>query len=624
MTGAIAAGADGWYHPQNEGEIAALVALARSTKKHLRVRGAGHSTSGAIYTPGFDGEGKPPGSAIDVILDRMRSVTIHADAANPRRAVVEVEAGCHLGKDPYDPTGTSTWANSLNVQLQRAGWALSDLGGITHQTVGGFLSTGSSGGSRQFSIYDTILRIRFVDGAGVTHEVARDDVDPQKRDLFDAVTISMGLLGVITRVWLEVEPSFDIFGTQVTTATRDAPIDFFGEQPDKASYADFLAQAPYARLMWWPQHDFDRMVVWQATRQAPFPGFEHKPYLELGRAAKVTSLAGSLFFALIGNLEDLGSVRAKLSPWFAQLEDALEGDPDPNECVAPSALGWDKRASVDQVLAVLKSRVERGLKKSPRVTVGTSTGAASAGGGVVSLFDPLLGAVKNVSGTFLPDKVAGAITALVKMMLDDALDSGLAQILADVLEREMPYLIDEILDPFVELGTQTFWDSWMCGLPMDNQMDDQLWPTRFTELWIPVADAPLAMRALRTHYRAGGDPVAAYAATGSFSLEMYAAKASRAWLSPSYGTDVVRLDVFWFGMNAGDPKRFYEPFWKALQPFAFRPHWGKILPGPHGTWRKAWRDRFPRLSDFLKLRTTLDPDDVFLTPYWKENLVDEP
>jgi hypothetical protein len=186
----------------------------------------------------------------------------------------------------------------------------------------------------------------------------------------------------------------------------------------------------------------------------------------------------------------------------------------------------------------------------------------------------------------------------------------------------MPYLIDEILDPFVETGEQTFWDSWMCALPMDNQMDDQLWPTEFTELWIPIEKAQEAMAAMRDHYRGAGDAKSAYAATGPYSCEVYAAKASRAWLSPSYGVDVLRIDVFWFGLNAGDPRAFYEPFWKLLEPFAFRPHWGKMLPGPGPSWRKAWRDRLPRLDDFLALRGQLDPDGVFLTPYWRENLVD--
>lgn len=609
-------GPDGYHHPSSEAEVAALIAYARSTGKKLRVRGSGHSVAASIHGPGWDGRGKPPPGDVEVLLDRMRSVHIHRDAADPTRATVEVEAGCHLGRDPYDPTGTSTWANSLNAQLQRAGFALSDLGGITHQTVGGFIATGSSGGSRQVSIHDDLERIRFVDGTGEVHEVWRDPSDPARADLFDAVAVSMGLLGVVTRVWFRVGPSYDVFGTQVTRATRASGIDFFGDGTGEPTFAELLQRAPYARLMWWPQHDFDRMVVWQATRQQPFPGFVHQPYLQLGRAAKVASLAGSLFYTLIGNLHDLDAVPAKLGPWFAHLEDALEGDADPNACIPPSALGWDRRVSVDEVLVFLERRISRGLKKSPRVTTGGSTAA--------SLFRPLLDAARTATTGFLPDVVAEAITALLRGLLDGGLSSALAPVLGEALAREMPYLIDEILDPFVEEGQQTFWDSWMCGLPMDNQMDDQLWPTEFTELWIPIADAADAMKALRTHYRAGGDPVAAYAATGPFSCELYAAKASSAWLSPSYGTDVLRVDVFWFGLNAGDPRQFYEPFWKVLDAFRFRPHWGKILPGPSGTWRQAWRDRLPRLGDFLKLRAQLDPDGVFLTPYWRDHLVAEP
>jgi hypothetical protein len=328
----------------------------------------------------------------------------------------------------------------------------------------------------------------------------------------------------------------------------------------------------------------------------------------------VASLAGSLFYALIGNLSDLDALPAKLAPWFAQLEDALEGDPDPNACPPPAALGWDRRVSVDEVLGWLERSMVRGLKKSPRVAAGASGG----------LFQPLIDAARSASAGFLAERVGASITSLVRMLLAGGLSSAPAQLLADALSREMPYLIDEILEPFVGLDEQTFWDSWMCGLPMDNQMDDRLWPTEFTEPWIPIDAAEDAMKAMRAHYRAAGDPVSAYAATGSFSCEMYAAKSSRAWLSPAYGTDVLRLDLFWFGLNAGDPRRFYEPFWKILDGFAFRPHWGKVLPGPGATWRRAWRERFPRLPEFLKLRAALDPDGVFLTSYWREHLVDEP
>ena len=49
-------------------------------------------------------------------------------------------AGIHLGDDPLDPT--VTWDDSLLVQLAERNMALNDLGGITNQTIAGFMGTG--------------------------------------------------------------------------------------------------------------------------------------------------------------------------------------------------------------------------------------------------------------------------------------------------------------------------------------------------------------------------------------------------------------------------------------------------------------------------------------------------
>ena len=213
------------------------------------------------------------------------------------------------------------------------------------------------------------------------------------------------------------------------------------------------------------------------------------------------------------------------------------------------------------------------------------------------------------------------IVRLVECALNGWLDSPPAQWLADLLQKALPYAIPYVLGAFVSDGTMDFWDTWMCGLPMDNQMDDLLWPTDFTELWIPVERAPDALRALRDHYRGGGDPVTAYDHTGAFSCELYAATASPFWMSPSYQRAAFRVDVFWFGLNAGDPRtHFYPPFWEILAPFAFRPHWGKDLPPASPRWQRHYRDVFPRLEDFLRLRATLDPRGVFLTRYWRDHL----
>ena len=112
---APARGADGFFHPTSEEELALLVRAARPQKAKVRVRGAAHSVSGAIYTD--DGpSARPPRHHFDVMLDRYIGVTF--DDARMR---VTVQAGCHLGHDPRDPTRTSTWDNSLLAQLENRG-----------------------------------------------------------------------------------------------------------------------------------------------------------------------------------------------------------------------------------------------------------------------------------------------------------------------------------------------------------------------------------------------------------------------------------------------------------------------------------------------------------------------
>ena len=47
---------------------------------------------------------------------------------------------------------------------------------------------------------------------------------------------------------------------------------------------------------------------------------------------------------------------------------------------------------------------------------------------------------------------------------------------------------------------------------------------------------------------------------------VYGGKKNDFWMSSAYGTDVVRLDAFWFFHNAGDPReRFFRGLWEALE-----------------------------------------------------------
>jgi FAD/FMN-containing dehydrogenase len=481
-----------YHHPADEGEVAALVKKAAAEGKALRVRGAAHSVPLAI-SPGR-GQGSTD-QVYELLLDRM--IGVRFDDAQQR---VSVQAGCHLGLDPKDPAGTSTLKNSLFDQLDQRAWALSHTGGIIHQSAGGFLSTGSSGGSLQHSIYDDVVALRLVDGTGAVHELRRD----RDADFFGAV-ISMGLLGVVVDVTFQCRPRYHVRGQEVTTAIDKSEVDLLGA----GTLERFLRETEHTRLMWWPQKGVEKLQVWKAHNMKPAD---------------------------------------------------YDAETGPPEAFRPRPYEL-----VDEML---------GSRWLPQWVVNK---------------------VFRFFGRLNPPPPA------------NALQRGLDKVVAP--------LFAPVTNSFLKVNDQKpnrFWDLWWHALPMDNEASDDLLPTVFTEAWIPVERTHEVVRALDEHYRRGG-----WNATGTYACEIYAAKKNELWLSPSYQKDMVRIDLFWFAKQEGQPERDYFPqFWTLLDRFEPRYHWGKYLPEAPA----ALRQRYPRWDDFLKLRARLDPKGVFLTPYWRARL----
>ena len=262
---------DGYHHPASEKELVELVKTAYREGRRLRVRGAAHSVSDAIYTepvgPNRVSRQKPPaGDDFNVMLDRYRGWRVKDEA----RKLVEVEAGMHLGADPSDPTGPATLESSLLYVLAQKGWSLSNTGGITHQTITGFTGTGSSGGSLQHSSNANLYAFRLIDGRGEVHEFSREEADP---DLFYSLSPSVGLLGVISTITFECTDLFVIEGSEVVTTLDDCPADLLGPGGDgRPTLAEFLRDTEFTRLEWWPQRGAERIVTWQAKRLPPPPG----------------------------------------------------------------------------------------------------------------------------------------------------------------------------------------------------------------------------------------------------------------------------------------------------------------------------------------------------------------
>ena len=252
--------ATGLVTPRNEDEIAEIVRFARTNNLKVRTRGSGHSVRNSIFAGRVDQGGRPR-DQINLYLSELRGV-VEVDPAQMR---VTAQAGVNLGFDPIDPSGVSQFDNGLVKQLIDRGWALPDLGGIIHQTVGGFLSTGSAGGSVRRSIYDAVVGITLIDGSGQRREFHRPaNGDPN--DPFFGAVISIGLLGVVTEVTFQCEPAYHLKGREDVFKVQraDAPLKLFGDGAD--GLEGFLRAAEYSRVLWYPQPDVNRLQVWQAER----------------------------------------------------------------------------------------------------------------------------------------------------------------------------------------------------------------------------------------------------------------------------------------------------------------------------------------------------------------------
>jgi hypothetical protein len=558
---------DGFHHPAGEAELVELVKTANREGRHLRVRGAAHSVSHAIYSE-TAGENRvnqhtpPPGDGIDVMLDRYRGWQVRDEG----RKLVEAQAGIHIGADPSEPGATLD--QSLLKQLaEEKRWTIDLTGGITHQTISGFTGTGSSGGSSQFSANDNLFGFRLIDGRGDVHELTRDDPE------FFSMAPNLGLLGVVSAITFECSDLFAIEGSEVVTPIGRCPADLFGDGAGgRPSLEGLLRDTEFVRLEWWPQRGSERIVTWRASRIPADPGFRPRPYKRFGTSPEAAQQVIAIVFTILGNLDDLSKAEAKLEDNFDELE---------------------------RVLEALPLALELGVA-----------------GAVISEF--LRRAVQS--------GVGDAIRAL--------------EPLAPILRDTAPDFVPALIDAFIPTGEpQTFSDFGWSGLPMDNGVDDTLLPTAFTEPWLPISRTREVMELLRDYFTGPKDKHVAYRRTGTYAWELYSATPNAFWLSPAYseGDDewrdgVFRVDPYWFADNAGSPAELLYPgFWALLRDngIPFRLHWGKHQP-IYGRGDREWvdffRSHYPRWDDFLALRAQRDPNNIFLTGYWRDRfgLWDEP
>ncbi|MBO0702022.1 MAG: FAD-binding protein, partial [Candidatus Dormibacteraeota bacterium] len=161
------------HEPQTPDEVRRLVAGAR------RVRGLGSRHS---FNEVADSEGgelislrKLP---LDLVVDR-------------ERMRVTASAGASYGE--------------LAAELDRHGLALHNMASLPHVTLAGAVATGTHGsGDHNRGLAAAVRGIELVRPDGTLTEVAEGDPD------WEGFPVSLGYLGLVTRLTLAVEPAFTV------------------------------------------------------------------------------------------------------------------------------------------------------------------------------------------------------------------------------------------------------------------------------------------------------------------------------------------------------------------------------------------------------------------------------
>lgn len=132
-----------------------------------------------------------------------------ADSAGTLVSLERLEPEIRI--DPQAKTVTVSGGTSygtLATELHRQGFALHNLASLPHISVAGAIATGTHGsGDSNGNLASCVAGLEFVDADGQLVDVRRGDPD------FSGMVVSLGALGIVTRVILDILPSFNVSQT---------------------------------------------------------------------------------------------------------------------------------------------------------------------------------------------------------------------------------------------------------------------------------------------------------------------------------------------------------------------------------------------------------------------------
>ena len=188
-------------------------------------------------------------------------------------SAVAVTPGLHIDTSGLDPdihvSGTTasvaagTTYAVLGRELHARGFALSAMASLPHITVAGAVSTGTHGsGDAIGTLSSAVTALQVVTADGDVRWVRRG-VDPD----FAGWVVGLGNLGIVTRVELEVEPTYDVAQTVFAGLNLDVV-----EAEFDAVFSEATSVSVFTR--WRTEPDAQLWLKRRVDREGPWPGGE--------------------------------------------------------------------------------------------------------------------------------------------------------------------------------------------------------------------------------------------------------------------------------------------------------------------------------------------------------------
>jgi D-arabinono-1,4-lactone oxidase len=329
----------------NVEDVRAVIERARQERKVVRIAGAQHSAPRAVFA-----EGDQPAIRVKLEGD-LRKITVIEENKDEGYLLVRVGAGCNLGVNPSDPM--SNEENSFNRTVDKMGYALPILGGMSHHTIGGFMMTSTAGGSLKYSFGDVLESIELVDGQGQARVLEKGTDD------FYAAGVSMGLFGVITHVTVKLPRSYLVRGTEQMVLTEKSML------ADAATLESTLKEVPYAHCVWFPGKGVDRVLQFKGE-QAPMTDrieeYEHPLKKEW-----MNYIAAAALYT-VNKLEHTDSwVLKELANLIVRIVNPIDDDPKTFCERWYIVLPNDDQALIDEVIRVQFTEIWLDISKTSEV-----------------------------------------------------------------------------------------------------------------------------------------------------------------------------------------------------------------------------------------------------------------